>query len=288
MKKFYSIVKIVTDMTVNDSISTGIIVNDGTRLLFKFSDYKKSIAKRLFQSDSDDIDFAIKQLEKRIEEINKSINLEGTIGLFDLTEYNSQLKSDYFTYLNAYTTGLIQFGSPKLILDSHSIDLDKLFKLYVDPVEHIKDNKGEEDLLIIKSHVQKRLISKVEERIHTNIKIDSNLISDIIFPYELDCIGMNGSLVGAKSLSFEHSHQTVDKYVSHYITLITSLSYKYSKSLKDNRFYLIANEPKDVKSETYKIWDRVYNNKLIDILHPDQSDIVAERVFETNATKFLN
>jgi hypothetical protein len=63
-------------MTVNDSISTGIIVNDGSRLLFKFSDYKKSIAKKLFQSDSVDIDFAIKQLEKRIEEINKSLNLE--------------------------------------------------------------------------------------------------------------------------------------------------------------------------------------------------------------------
>lgn len=288
MKKFYSIVKIATDMTVNDSISTGIIVNDGSRLLFKFSDYKKSIAKKLFQSDSVDIDFAIKQLEKRIEEINKSLNLEGTIGLFDFTEYNSQSKSDYFNYLNLYTTGLIQFSSPKLILDSHSIDLDKLFKLYVDPIEHIKGNKGEEDLQMIKSHVQERLISKVEERVHTNIKIDSNLISDIIFPYELDCIGMNGSLVGAKSLTFEHSHQTVDRNVSHYIALITSLSYRYSKSLKDNRFYLIANEPKDTKGETYKIWDRVYKNDLIDILHPDDSDIVAERVFETNATKFLN
>jgi hypothetical protein len=208
--------------------------------------------------------------------------------LFDFTEYNSQSKSDYFNYLNLYTTGLIQFSSPKLILDSHSIDLDKLFKLYVDPIEHIKGNKGEEDLQMIKSHVQERLISKVEERVHTNIKIDSNLISDIIFPYELDCIGMNGSLVGAKSLTFEHSHQTVDRNVSHYIALITSLSYRYSKSLKDNRFYLIANEPKDTKGETYKIWDRVYKNDLIDILHPDDSDIVAERVFETNATKFLN
>jgi hypothetical protein len=94
--------------------------------------------------------------------------------------------------------------------------------------------------------------------------------------------------VGAKSLTFEHSHQTVDRNVSHYIALITSLSYRYSKSLKDNRFYLIANEPKDTKGETYKIWDRVYKNDLIDILHPDDSDIVAERVFETNATKFLN
>lgn len=274
-------------MTVSDSISAGIIVNDGSRLLFKFSDYKKRIAKRLFHSDSDEIEFAIRQLEKRIEEINQNSDLNEEIGLFDFSKDNVQSKSDYFKYLNVYTTGLIQFSSPKPVLDSHSIDIDKLFKLYVDPIEHEIGNKGDEDLQVIKTHVQKKLISRVEDKIHTNIKIDNNLISDIIFPYELDCIGKNGSLVGAKSLSFEHSHLTVDKHVSHYIALITSLSYRYSKNLKDNRFFLITNEPKDKKGETYKIWDRVYNNKLIDILHPDQSDIVAEHVEKTKASKFL-
>lgn len=288
MQKFYSIVKVVTNMTISDSISIGIVVNDGDRLLYRFSDYKKRIAKRLFESTSNDIDFAIRQLERRLEEINKDwYSLKE--GEFNFPQNTKILKSEsqYFDYLEKYTTGLIQFSSPKPIIESHLVNTDKLFKLYVDPFEHAVDNKGDKDLKLIRSSVQKKLISRVEQRIHTNIRIDSNLVSDIIFPYELDCIGMNGSLVGAKSLSFEHTSQTIERNVSNYITLISSLSIKFSKSLKENRFYLITNEPKDKNKDTYKIWDRVYKNKLIDILNPDESNIVAERVEETKAVKFL-
>lgn len=286
MKKFYSIVKIVSNITISDSISVGLIVNDGNRLWYKFSDYKKNIAKKLYSSNSKDIDFIIKQLEHRLNEINLNWNTS-TDNLFDFPIKNSISSSDYFSYLGIYNSGILQFNPPKPIVDSHNIDLDKYFKLYVDESNHFKENKGDKDFRAIRKKVEKNLIHRVQEKIHTNIRIDGNLVPEVFFPIDLDCIGKNGALVGAKSLSFEHSAQTVDKNISHYIALIAFLSRRYSENLKDNRFYLIANEPKSIKSDVYRIWDKVYKNELIDILNPEESNIVAEHVEDTNAGTFL-
>jgi hypothetical protein len=104
----------------------------------------------------------------------------------------------------------------------------------------------------------------------------------------MDCIGLNGSLIGAKSMSFEKSKTTLDKNLSHYFTLISMLSSKYNKSLKDNKFYLITEEPSVIDSEEHIVWESIIKNELVTLIHPEQSNIVADLVFEKNAGKFLD
>ncbi|MCD8528657.1 MAG: hypothetical protein LRY27_01460 [Chitinophagales bacterium] len=109
----------------------------------------------------------------------------------------------------------------------------------------------------------------------------------IYFNYEIDCIGLNGAFIGAKSIDFEKSYQTIDKEVSHYYALISSLSSKHKKSLEDNNFYLIANEPKLINSKEYALWDSVYKNSVIKILHPEESDKIADLIEEKEAKTFI-
>ncbi|MGJ8685590.1 MAG: hypothetical protein ACSHWW_13245, partial [Nonlabens sp.] len=110
----------------------------------------------------------------------------------------------------------------------------------------------------------------------------------IYFPYEMDCIGLNGSLIGAKSLSFDQSLSVIDKNISHYFTLISSLTSKYNKSLKDNNFYLISDEPNEVGSKEHKLWESVRYNELISVINPEESNKVAELILDKKATKFLD
>jgi len=48
--------------------------------------------------------------------------------------------------------------------------------------------------------IEKKLINKVQDRVHTNYRFTPELFPSIYFNYRMDCIGLNGSLVGAKSL----------------------------------------------------------------------------------------
>lgn len=104
----------------------------------------------------------------------------------------------------------------------------------------------------------------------------------------MDCIGLNGSFIGAKSLSFDKSLQVLDKDISHYFTLLSSLTNKYNKSLKDNNFYLISEEPEKVDSKEHKLWESVSYNSLISVIHPEESNKVADLIIEKKATKFLD
>ena len=95
------------------------------------------------------------------------------------------------------------------------------------------------------------------------------------------------SLIGAKSLSFDKSLQVLDKDISHYFTLISSLTSKYNKSLKDNNFYLISEEPDNVGTKEHKLWESVRYNELISVIDPEESDKVADLIIKKKASKFL-
>lgn len=135
--------------------------------------------------------------------------------------------------------------------------------------------------------IEKKLINRVQNRVHTNYKFKPELFPSIYFSYEMDCIGLNGSLIGAKSLSFDKSIQSLDKDISHYFALISSLSSKYNKSLNDNEFYLISEEPKEIDSKEHKFWESVKLNKIIKVIDPEESGQVAELIIKENSSKFL-
>ena len=282
MKKFYTVIQLAPNKAAGDNVAIGMLLFDGYKLRHYISDKKKSIALKLLIDKQVDIDFFIKQITNKCHIINNDIEERN---LFN--KYDKITDASYISYLSNYSNGLIRFSKPTIFFDDvDDLRFEALIKLFFNE-STIKYDKISQSETNVDDIIQSKLIDRVSDKIHTNYRFSPTNFDSIYFPFEMDCIGINGSLIGAKSMSFDKTKTTLDKNLSHYFTLISTLSRKYNKSLKDNKFYLIADEPSDIASEEHNVWESVNKNNLVTIVAPEQSNIIADLVFEKEARKFL-
>ncbi|MDP3358311.1 MAG: hypothetical protein Q8S41_03080 [Lutibacter sp.] len=282
MKSFYSILKLSPNIATEDSVAIGMLLFDGEQFRCFFSDKKKRLVNSLLDEKNVNLNFIISQIMEKCNEINNDKN-----ELQFFYKYEKLTDLNYFNYLSNYSNGLIQFSKPNMLyekLDDTGFDklINFLFKETLYKIEPPVDN-----FLVIKDIINRKLLTKVSNRVHTNYKFNQEKFPSLYFSFEMDCIGLNGSLTGAKSLSFDKSLQVIDKDISHYFTLISSLTSKYKKSLEDNNFFLISEEPESNSSKEHKLWESVSYNKLITVINPEESDRVAELIIKNNSAKFL-
>jgi len=104
----------------------------------------------------------------------------------------------------------------------------------------------------------------------------------------LDCIGKNGVITSAKSIDFSRNEQTIDKQISRYFQVSSLLAKYYQENRVESNLYIIGDEPNIINSKEHKIWEQIEKQKLIKIIHSEQSDIVANKIEEINAHQFLD
>lgn len=285
MKSFYSILKLSPNIATEDSVAIGMLLFDGEKFRFYFSDKKKRLANNLLDDKNVNLNFIVNQIIEKCNTVN-SDNEE--LKFFYTFDKLSEIS--YFDYLSNYSNGLIQFSKPKpLYEEMNDIAFEKLINFFFNEPLH-KQPKVDDSFHLQRSMelIERKLINKVDKKVHTHYKFKPETFPAIYFSYEMDCIGLNGSLIGAKSLPFDKSAQSLDRDISHYFTLISSLTSKYNKSLKDNNFYLISQEPEKIGSKEHKLWESVRYNELISVIHPEESNKVADLIVEKKAAKFLD
>lgn len=268
----------------DDSLSVGLLLWDGSKYWLQFSEERKNASKRLMDENAEAVDFILKQISLHIQKLNKEINISHT----ELFPLNSLLNSEYFSYLNSYSNGLLRFSKPSFLNDV--INKEKFLKLFallidknIEREPKVKDTANEK----FYAAINKNLIKKVEKKIHTKVNFNSATLHSMYFQYEMDCIGLNGAFVGAKSIPFNKSVPILDKDISHYIALISLLSTKYNKDVKNNNFFLIADEPTVINSPEHNTWENIINNPLFKVVNSEQVDTIAEKVEQTKAKTFL-
>lgn len=284
MNSFYSIVKLSPNVATADSVAVGVLMFDGQKFRCFFSDKKKRLASNLLVGKGVNINFLTSQLIEKCNAINADKE-----ELKCFYKFEKLSDSSYFEYLSNYSNGLLQFSKPNalqgLVTDNSFEKL--IYFLFREPavktVVTFADDSSE-----INNIIERKLLAKVGHRVHTRYKFEPTMFPSIYFSYQMDCIGRNGSLIGAKSLPFDKSLRSIDKDISHYFTLISTLTSKYNKSLKDNNFYLISEEPDKVGSKEHKLWEAVRHNDIIEVIHPEESSKVADLIIEKKAEKFLD
>lgn len=279
MKPFYNIIKIATNATAGESIAIGLFAYNGTSYFVQFSNNKKKIAKKLLESGSELVDYLSKHITTKADELNK-ILLDDKSKLFEST---SLIDSDYFNYLSRYSNNILQFSNSYLIKES--IDdkkFQKLFSLFIDHYHVNELVTVDMNSVMFQDRINTKLIDRVKDKVHTSIQLTQEIIPSLYFNYELDCIGLNGVFTGAKSIDFSKSEIFVDKAISHYFQIIMLLSKIYQRDKKDNNFYLIGDEP-----DNNKIWKQLKKQNIVKLIHSEESDIVAQKIEETNAHTFL-
>lgn len=283
MNSFYSILKLSPNIATEDSVAIGMLLFDGKKFRTYFSDKKKRLANNLLDDKNVNVNFIVNQIIEKCNAVNSD---KEELKLFYKFDKLSEIS--YFDYLSNYSNGIIQFSKPKpLYEEMNDIAFEKLINFLFNEPLYKNYLVASSELSLYRNVVERKLINKVDKKVHTHYKFKPEVFPSIYFSYEMDCIGLNGSLIGAKSLPFDKSAQSLDKNISHYFTLISSLTSKYNKSLKDNNFYLISEEPEKIGSKEHKLWESVRYNELISVIHPEESNIVADKIIEKKAAKFL-
>jgi hypothetical protein len=284
MKAFYTIIKVAPNTVTGDTVSIGLLLFQKNRFWLKFSDDKKNVSKRLINNNPEVVDFVVKKIILEIKKQNAEC-VKSDKSIFPLDRI---LNSQYFTYLNTYCNGVLQFSAPSLLNDTIDKDkFEKLFELLIDnsvPESNKAKNKISDTFY---SAINKNLIKKVNKQVHTNVNITASFIPSMYFHYEMDCIGLNGQLIGAKSIPFDRQQQTLDRDISHFISLITLLSSQYKKDLSKNRFFVIADEPSSASSPEHKTYSEILKSPLFTVVPSEKSSEIADEVIKSKAKKFL-
>ena len=287
MNSFYTLIKVRTNQLSGDSLTIGVIVYNEFKYQVEFSKQKISTAKSLIEIDNKFFDLIVKEIKGKLEGCNQIYDAYKD----GLIEFESQINDKYFEYVSRYSNGLIEFTSPKYItVKNLEKDFKKIFSLFVDNSILTQDLNSEKKIIDEKFYhrIQTNLIEKVEKQVHTNLKIDKEIVPTLLNTFELDCIGKNGVLIGAKSISFNQSKETIHKNLNTYISIIAHLSKKYDKRLDINQFFLIADEP-SINSEEYRLWNTIRKeDDIIKVKTSEESSSIADLIITNRATTFID
>ena len=286
MKTFYSIIKMAPNSLAGDTLSIGLVLFDGEKFWLHFSDDRKNVVKRLLDLKGDTVEFITKQIQQRIDELNTETK-KSKSSLFELENI---LTSDKFTHISNYSNGVLRFSEPAILNDS--IDEAKFMKLFTLLVDKnylkIKPETDEKEIRF-KAVIERKLIKRVANKVHTNLELTPEKLPGLFYNFNIDCIGLNGAFVAAKAISFNRTHETIDKELSHYLTLISVLNksnYKKKKTGEDN-FYVLSDEPSNVQSKEHRIWENLKSNLVVNVLFSEEAEKVADKIEEKKASTFL-
>ncbi len=284
METFYTIIKIAPNSLAGDSLSIGLLLRDGNRFWLHFSAEKKSLAKQLLDGKGDIVDFVVKQIEQKVNEVNERLNNPQN----ELFQLDNLLTSDRFNHLSVYCNGILRFTEPSYLNDIINEEkFVKLFKLLVDRTYLKEKPEVDPKETKFRSIIETKLIKRVHNKVHTNLELTPERLPGLFFNFNIDCLGLNGAFIGAKSIPFYKKNEVIDKELSHYFSLIFTLNLMYPDRKAGDKFYIIGDEPSDVNSKEHRTWENIKNNRAVSLLYAEQADVVAEEIEEKNATQFL-
>jgi hypothetical protein len=129
MKTFYSILSVIINSVSGEKISIGLLLSDGNRSLFDFSENRLSLLNSLVDKETKKF---VKQYLKSIESIIKKIDVnQDQLTIHEETGKNLIINEPYISYLSVYNQNVISFSKPVSIdVRIEEKIFSKLFEIY--------------------------------------------------------------------------------------------------------------------------------------------------------------
>jgi hypothetical protein len=145
MNTFYSILSAVINPISGEKISVGLLLSNGNRSLFDFSENRLSLLNSLIDKETKKF---IRQYLKSIDTVLNKIDInQDQLTILDEAGKNLVVNEPYIAYLSVYNQNVISFSNPV------SIDVKveeqvfiALFSKFIDDETNVKSH--------IKSHFQ--------------------------------------------------------------------------------------------------------------------------------------
>lgn len=285
---FYTLLRVVPNPASGEAVVVGLVLFDGTRHAMQVSTLKLRLAVWLAKQAETTIRYAVRQIEARVEAdtaLRRQALLTG-----NLPDSSQLMNRADWEYLARYSNGMLRVDSLMNVALFSGEDITMVFnQLYaslVDSNEPLKSNRVKP---LVKSSIR-TLIQRVKSQVHTNIKLTPKLLPDLFFNLNLDCVGMNGSLIGAHSLPIDQlGIDTLQQHFSECRFAIKSLSEHYKPHKPQlNILYILADEPDEqVEPDKHKFWRAIQGEPMLKVLPTDEAEQVADQIERTGARMFL-
>lgn len=199
MKSFFSIISATPNIHSNESIAVGLIMVSN-KIYFKYSKNKLNWIKKLEFGEG--MFHLLEDALKKIELFSKKENSKKNYELF-----SNLLTSEYFSYLNQYSGGVLAFSEP--VNFSLSID-NQRFKSYYERIvgepfsqEEAKKSSFQKDIKTIYKKTNAKDFSDID------FVMKTQTFKGILKNTKLSLITVNGSVNAIQTIDFKQSEATV-------------------------------------------------------------------------------
>jgi hypothetical protein len=287
---FYTLLRVVPNPASGEAVVVGLVLFDGERHTIRVSMRRKlRLAIMLAPQAAAAIRFGVRQLEGRVEQDTAARRLALVTG--EAPDSTKLIHQTDWEYLSKYMNGLVQVDAPQAVMlfagEEPLTVFNQLYETLVSADELSKRERKTQEL--VKMPVR-TLIQRVKTQVHTNVVLTPKLLPDLFFNLRLDCVGMNGSLIGAHSLPLEQlSIDTLQQHYNECWIALKSLNQHYKpKNPAHNKIYLLADEPDPIAdADKHKFWQAIQGEETLRVLRTDEAELVADQIERTGATKFL-
>lgn len=258
MKTFYSILSAVINPVSGEKISVGLLLSDGNRSLFDFSENRLSLLNSLIDKETRRF---IRQYLKSVEAVLCKIDInQDQLTILDEAGKNLMVNEPYISYLSVYNQNVISFSKPVSIdVKVEEQIFTALFSKFIDDETNVKSH--------LKNHFQV-IKSDFLPRIRNYYSIEKEITPDqfkqILLPVSIDLLGKNDKYVTGQFFDLEKSVYHIKNDWFDYNQV--------NKVIRSGKKFVISAEPDKAKfPQQHYFWEELRKIKAHTFL--DVSDL---------------
>ena len=269
MKTFYSILSAVINPVSGEKISLGLLLADGNRSLFDFSETRLSLIGTLIDRESKKF---VKQYLRSIENVINNIDINhDQLTIFEKEGKNLIINEPYIDYLSTYSQNVISFSKPVAIdVKIEKQIFETLFSKFINEETKIEQSY-KSNIRILKTE----FFPRVQNHFSIEKEITPEKYPKVILPVTIDLFGKNEIYVIGQFLDPEKNIYHIKNDYYDY----RQLTEAYTKSKK----FLISNEPQKEKyPQQHYFWKEIRSQKKHTYVDISELGIIEEYAVEHN------
>ena len=263
MKTFYSILSAVINPSTGEKISVGLLLSDGNRSEFSFSDNRLSLLNGLLDKETRRF---IRQYLKTIENVIEKIDInEMQTSIFEETGKNVIVNEPYISYLNVYNQNVIAFSKPVSIdVPVNDQIFSALFGKFIDhettPKTNIRKN-----ILIVKTE----FLPRVKPYYSIEKELSTSEYPNLILPVTIDLFGKNEDFVIGQFFDLEKNVNFIKNDYFDY--------QQVKETIKTGKRFAISSEPEKNKyPQQHYFWNEIRNQPEITYVDINELEIIED------------
>ncbi len=263
MSSFFTIIYIKTNRLSDEKIAIGLLANINDLPEFHFSDYKLNFALKSVNSN---VSRSIRKSLKRLtNDVNKYINGETTIPMFD-EPYAKRLLEK----LVLKKRGILFYG--ELFKLEKSIVYQKLFKKYISK-NFAPSESSHYQILSFKKRFNQHITHQRFDSFFKKKWLNDNEFPLLSSPLQVDLFRQKSGFTVFKALDFSHTEVTIQRHIAIFRMVVESLSkYSSENGLSKGRYYLVYDTPKTIPKRelvfkvksVYKEFELIQMSEMLD------------------------